>query len=61
MAAGGGLLICGLAEGYSGCGRTSLAESLCRHLMSPPLGVSVVEVRGKSLKGLSLHPVFKLG
>lgn len=57
MAACGSLLICGAAEGYSGCGQTSLAESLCRHMMAPPLGVSVVEVRGKALKGLLLHAV----
>lgn len=56
MAAGGSLLICGAAEGYSsGCGRTSLAESLCHLLMAPPLVVSVVEVPGKALKGLLVH------
>ena len=56
MLAGEGLLICGAAKGYSsGCGRTSLAVSLCHLLMAPPLAVSVVEVQGRTLKGLFVH------
>ena len=47
---GEGLLICGVGEYASGCGRTSLAHHLCQSLISHPTLVHCVEVSGTELR-----------